>query len=226
MEQEFRAVDVEEIARGPRKRQTAYKLRIADLQDSHSQGIVEFDGKQIIRVNLIANVIDKMFSESEKKYSAITLDDASSQIRVKTFGEDIEKLREIDIGDTLLVIGNVRFFNNELYILPEIVRKLPVEWLLVRKLELGERKNEKARKNNFTNEGEQIIEEKISEEKPQDKDTKQKIIEMLKANEEGINMDSIIMDLHEPADDINSIVASMLENGEIYEPRPGRIRLL
>jgi len=51
-------------------------------------------------------------------------------------------LKEIIQGDTLQIIGNVREWNGELYVIPEIVKKVETQWLLVRKLEI-----QKARKN-------------------------------------------------------------------------------
>jgi len=53
-----------------------------------------------------------------------------------------------------------------------------------------------------------------------------KIIEMLKQNDEGIDRDKIILSLNLPVEEINKAVEEMLENAEIYEPKPGRIRML
>ncbi|MBI5148923.1 hypothetical protein HZA33_04560 [Candidatus Pacearchaeota archaeon] len=202
--------DVTEIARGTKKRQTAFKLKLADLHSSHIEnGIVEIGNKKVSRVNIIANVIDKFISEGERRFASLTIDDASSQIRVKTFGDDLEKFNNVEIGDTILVIGNTRFFNNELYILPEIVRKLPIEWLLVRKLELG---------NKDTSE--------VQIEKIEGINLRQQIYTILKKSEEGVDIDKIIMELKAPVEEINSVVTKMIEEAEVYEPKPGRIRIL
>ena len=48
----------------------------------------------------------------------------------------MKKFEDIIQGDTLTIIGLLRYFNQELYILPEIVRKQDPKYLLVRKLEI------------------------------------------------------------------------------------------
>lgn len=238
-------MDASEILQ-TKKRQTALKLKIADLNrgeviSNEKQNFVEIDGKQVGRVNVIANVIDKFVSEGEKKYSALTIDDASSQIRIKAFGEDIDKMRDIEIGDTIMVIGALRFFNNEIYILPEIIKKIEPEWLMVRKLEidksLGPVQSENRISGQLTNipmaEDQKRIVNSVAFNKPLDVkeekievSAKERIFEMLKQNDEGVDIDKIIMSVNLPVDEINRIVSEMLENAEIYEPKPGRIRIL
>ena len=71
-----------------KKRNTAYKLRIGDILKSKpvmADGkflFLELGEKKISRVNLIANVVDKYVSDGDKKYAALTLDDASGQIKL------------------------------------------------------------------------------------------------------------------------------------------------
>ena len=91
--------------------------------------------KRISRVNLIANVVMKFESEN-KDYKFITLDDGSASIRVKAWGLDIPLVDEINIGDIVLLIGKIRSYNNEIYLTPEIVKKIDINWELARKLEL------------------------------------------------------------------------------------------
>ena len=130
-----------------KKRETAYKLRIGDLlrgnpifQESEDLNkrlkFLELGNKQIIRVNVIANVVDKYESEGDRRFASITLDDGSGQIRVRVFGEDMRKFMDVSQGDTLLIIGVLRFYNDEVYILPELIKKQDPRYLLVRKLEI------------------------------------------------------------------------------------------
>jgi hypothetical protein len=101
-----------------KKRETAYKIRIGDIlkgtpivedvpqetpnpQESLSGAVkekfrfLELEERKIIRVNIVANIVDKYSSEGEKKFSTITIDDASGQIRLKVFGEDVEKFDQL-----------------------------------------------------------------------------------------------------------------------------------
>lgn len=219
--------NINSIIQQPRKRQIAFRFKISDILtgniiSSSNLNILEIDNKKITRVNIIVTVIDKFLSEGEKKYAALTVDDASGQIRIKAFGEDIEKIKMVEIGDTILVIGNIRYFNNELYILPEILKQVDSKWLVARKLELEKTKPEKKQ----TVETEKIsLDEKQQNTKDSDSLRKQ-IIELLRKNEEGMDVDKIIMDFDVPVSEINNIITKMLEDAEIYEPKPGRIRLL
>ena len=214
----------------PRKREIARKIRVGDLlranqvfEQPYSENLnqslnprllcVELGDKKIQRVNIIANVIDKFESEGESKFATITLDDGSGQIRARVFGEDIKKFQDLVQGDTIIIIGVLRSFNQELYILPEIIRKTEPKYLLVRKLEI-----EKAHPKPLTQEQKQEI-----------KAFKDEIIEIIKQAEQnqGIDKDEIINKLKNGNPKIISQeIQKLLEEGIIYEPRPGRVRYL
>jgi len=198
------------------KRHTAYKLRIGDLAKGKSimeEGrlrFVELGDKQIYRVNIIANIIERYASEGEKKYLFFTIDDASGQIHLKIFGDDIERFKDITQGNSVRVIGTINAFNNENYISPEIIKVVDPRHLLVRKLELDMEKSQK----------------------PVDKKEiiaiKDRIIEMVKnaEGEGGIEADKIIMAMDTAPQIINQEITRLLEEGVLYEPRPGKIRFL
>lgn len=196
------------------KRNTAYKLRIGDLFsgkqviDNERISFIELGDKKIVRVNIIANVIEKYQSEGESNFLSFTIDDASGQIRLKSFKEDSDRFKSINQGDTILVIGTLRIYNNELYIAPEIIKIYDPRYLLVRKLELEGEKKE------------------VVVDKSQLQDIKSKVIEMIKQAEEGIDADKLIMEIKSSPDLINQEIQKLLEEGVIYEPRPGRFRYL
>jgi RPA family protein len=212
------------------KRQTAYKLRLNDLLKSNQvfdqsqpenldQTIrprlihIELGNKKIQRVNIIANVVDKYESEGESKFATLTIDDGSGQIRVRVFGDDVFKFQEIFQGDTILIIGVLRSFNQELYILPEIIRKTDPRYLLIRKLEI-----EKSQPKIPT-----------TEQKREIKAYRDEIITVIKKAEEyeGIDKDEIINRLKNGNPNlISQEIQKLLEEGIIYEPRPGRVRYL
>lgn len=199
------------------QRAIAYKLRIGDIlagkqildNDSNRFNFLEMGNKQVLRVNVVANVIEKYEAEGEKKYTSLTIDDASGQIRVKIFGDDTEKFREISQGYTVMIIGMLRYFNDELYILPEIIKQQDPRYLLVRKLELEKQKPKEVDRKEI-------------------KAIKDQIIDMIKKaeNDGGIDTDKIIMNLKAPPERINQEITKLLEDGLAYEPRPGKIRYL
>src|SRR3989344_1436423 len=182
------------------KRNVAHKLRIGKIlngspiiENERLKHIVIHE-KKIIRVNIIANIIDKYIQDGEKKFGSITLDDASGQIKAKVFGEDIEKFSAFNQGDTVLVVGLLRVWNNELYLTPEIIKKKDTRNLLVRKLE-AELEQPKT-----------LDREKIAE-------LKDKIILMLKEGEKngGVDVDRIIMELKEQPQAINQEIKNLRE---------------
>lgn len=209
------------------KRAVAYKYRIGDILkgkpilENERLSFVEVFDKQVIRVNVIANVIDRYENSPElgdvsdpsatpkKAYLSLTLDDASGQIRTKSFAEDVEKFKDIMQGSTVAVIGVLRFYNNEIYIQPEVMKISDPRYLLIRKFESEKSMPKEIKK-------EVILQ------------VKDKILEIIKNSEAdgGIDVEKIVMQLKEPADLINQEIQKFLEEGLAYEPRPGRIRYL
>jgi len=206
------------------KREIAYKLRIGDLlkanqifEDSEAPNkklsLVELGDRKIRRTNIIANVVDKFQSEGERKFASITLDDGSGQIRVRLFGEETAKFNETNQGDTLIIIGMLRSYNEELYILPEIIKKIDPKYLLIRKLEI-----EKS-----------FPKPQTQEQKQEIKALRDEIMEKIKQAEanEGIDKEEIIMVFKDTQPElISQEIQKLLEEGIIYEPKPGRVRYL
>lgn len=251
-----------------KKRLTAYKLCISQIlageqtsENESSAVAISLKNKagqliNVSKVNVTANIIDKYASAGERKYATITLDDATGQIRAKAFGDDASKIDRIEIGDTVLIIGFLRFFNNELYINPIITRVLDPKWLFVRKLELEKQygniehieqnlNNQRFnQKNNYPDETEklEIKEEKIlaSPQEPSNPSSdsapqsaleilKNKIINKIKTNgknAEELDIEQLIMGLDEPIEQINASINELLEENVLYEPKPGNLKLL
>jgi len=197
------------------KRNIAYKLRVGNILsgklifENEKLKAIELGDKSIVRVNLIANIIEKYMQEGEKKFGSITLDDASGQIKIKSFGDEVDKFNDLNQGDTIMVIGLLRHWNNEIYIAPEIIKKKSPEFLLIRKLEV-EAEHPKT-----------IGKEDLSA-------LKDRILAMIKEAEKdnGIDIEKIITELHEHPDVINNEIKKLLEEGVAYEPRPGKLRYL
>ncbi len=223
-----------------KKREIAYKLKIGDIlagtpivedvpqEASPNPGetitaavkekfrFLELKDKKIIRVNIIANIIDKYSSDGEKKFATVTVDDATGQIRLKVFGEDINMFNDLSQGDTILVIGVLRSYNGEVYLLPEIVKKTDPRYLLVRKLEI---------------EGKSVV--KVNSpamaEAEKTLNIRDQIVNIIKSGEDagGIGTDEIISKIKTQSPEIvNSEIIKLIEDGTIYEPRPGKVRYL
>lgn len=222
-----------------RKRETAYKLRIGeilqgspiveDVAQEQSEGesvsgpvtkerfrFLELGDKKIIRVNIIANIVDKYVSEGERRFATITVDDGTGQVRLKLFGEDVAKFDELSHGDTIMIIGVLRSYNREVYVSPEIIKKTDPRYLLVRKLEL-----EQKDKTHLHAQASLNPERKLG--------VREEIIEIIKSGENsgGVDTEEIILKVKsaDPAT-INSEIIKLIEDGLVYEPRPGKVRWL
>ena len=198
------------------KRHIAFKLRIGDIlsgnpiMNGERFQHLELDGKNIVRVNVIGNIVEKFESPGESKYIFTKIDDGSGQISLKAFGDGIEKLKEFTEGKTVLVIGVLRNFNNETYISPEIIKEQDSKYLLVRKLEI-----EKTKSTDPTFAKKQIVA------------VKDRILGAIKNSEQGVEIEQLKMGLRDISSEIiNQETQKFIEEGIIFEPRPGVLKYL
>ena len=119
------------------KRQVAHKVRVSDIldagfaKDEVSAGYVKLNNVNVSRVNVIAALVHK----SEGSFANAVIDDGTGKIPLRAF-ENANIFSKADVGDFVLVIGKVREFNNERYIMPEILRKTDIGWMNLRRIEL------------------------------------------------------------------------------------------
>lgn len=191
-------------------RQTAYKVKILDLlnneyvvqQGEWEPNYILVNGERVSRVNIIANIIDKQDTDM---LSSAVIDDGSGNITVRCFIDNIRLLRDKNVGDLVLIIGRPRKNNDELFIVAEIIKKLDnPNWLKLRQREL---------KTILTSES-------------STQDLRRVILEKIKGlqGEDGIEVSSLIETLTLPKETVEPIIKELLEEGEIYEPKPGVVR--
>lgn len=199
-----------------RKRNIAYKLRIGDVLKGRPMSeegkfmYLELGERRVVRINVLANCVDKFNSDGEKKYLSITVDDASGQLRLKVFGDDVDNFKDVMQGDTLQIIGNIREWNGEVYMTPEVIKKVDPRWLLVRKLEIQNNRRDLPASETGSN------------------DLKNSVMDMIKKAEVdgGVDTEKIKMDVEASPEAIEVEIKKLLEEGLVYEPRPGRLRYL
>ena len=204
------------------KRNTAYKFRIGDIligkpvMNGEKFAFLELGSKKVVRVNILGNIVDKYESEERgdgRKYIFLTLDDGSGQIKLKVFGDDSEKFKSVLQGQTVVVIGVLRYWNNEIYIAPELIKEKDSRYLMLRKLETEKDK----------------VHVTGAVEKQQIMAIKDKILSLVKNSEEngGVELDKLITELRDFSPGmINQEIQKLLEEGIVFEPRPGKIRYL
>ena len=203
------------------KRQVAYKIRISDIlnstfiKDGLSAGYIKLRDTNISRVNVIATVVYK--SGVELNYASALIDDGTGKILLRGF-ENTNIFSKADVGDIVLIVGRIREFSNEKYIIPEILKRIEsIEWMNVRKSEL---------KNLNPIENENIkIENKIIV-KGYASSIHEDIFSLIKSldNGDGVSVDDVIKSSNNIK--AESIINSLLENGDIFEIKPGKLKVL
>ena len=215
-------------------RQTAYKVWIRDILTSpyYKEGgewdppYVIIQDKKISRVNLIATVVEKLFSDDGT--GSLLLDDGSGVIKVRTWEGDVTLFKEVVNGDLALVIGKVRQYNGETHITPEMVRVLQErEWAKVRKLEL-EREFPSSEEKKVV-----IVQSAPSYTQPfiqqpvlsAQHALRQKIL-MFIGKQEEVRYDDIVLSSGVTADETSRTINELLKEGEIYQSRPGFLKII
>jgi len=218
------------------KRQLAYKVRIKDVlngQYMRQSGwepnyILSETNDKISRVNIIGTIVS--ISNNEINNHSFLLDDGSGRIAVRFF-QDQTLSKDIDIGNSIVLIGRIREYDTERYIVPEIIKNIDNRaWIEVRKLEL--KKQDKRKKNTPQEPSKNLIEidEKIIEKEEISNKTElsptEKVYNLIKELDKGDGTD--IEELVEASlnKNIDKIITTLLERGDIFEIRKGKLKVL
>ncbi len=236
------------------KRQVAKKARIRDLVEGRyirvegewePNFIQAADGNTFSRVNIVSVVVSDPVQDSN--LNTFTIDDGTGRLPVRVFGEDSLKT-EVRLGDIILLIGRPREFGQQIYIVPEIIKKIDnTKWIDYRKLELELLEQESGgiaikkgdiQTKDMLEKREPAPEEESAEIKEESvsnaDDTKpaaesnpiEKIIETIRLLDKGDGADTEEVISSSDADNAEKIIDSLLKEGEIFEVRSGRIKLL
>lgn len=207
------------------KRQTAYKIRIRDILNSKyikTEGFdpnyLEVNGKEISRINVIGVIVQKSVIND---YKILTIDDGTGRISARVF-ENNMLLDGVDVGDIVLIIGRPREFSSEKYLLIEIIKNVNPAWAKVRNLELS--KNLKA-DNNFSGGDDNFQNKDSTKEDTVDLSPNNKIFKLIKELDKGngVSIDEISS---EGVEDIDKIINMLLKEGDIFEIKPGKLKVL
>ena len=175
-------------------------------------------GKKIHRVNILAVLIKK---ELQGNITIMHLDDGSGKIPVYIFEEN-STVQKLQPGDILLIIGKLRIYNLEKYISPEIIKKLSPLWLKVRALELPRLAFSESSPPKLIGEVEEETVENSSDKRVPVKKILQLIKELDQGN--GVLVEDLITKSY--VKDTEQWIQTMLENGDIFQNLPGKVKVL
>ncbi|MBI3033976.1 hypothetical protein HYY72_02355 [Candidatus Woesearchaeota archaeon] len=201
-------------------RQIAYRIAISRLLggrlvegSDESPSYVAISDRQISRVNIIGTVITKSAEGQD-----FLVDDGTGTVRLRGFGS---KIMSFDVSDIINVIGRVRFYNQELYISIEIASKADEKLMKLRALEL-EMNALLERESPDITEGEQAIEEEDFSAAIQLRE----LIRELDRSNEGKGADIMEVARKSSLSDAEEQIMSLIQLGEVFEIRPGRLKVL
>jgi len=129
------------------KRLTAIKTEIKSLVEGkyvkgegfESSYVLTPSGLRVSRARIMGAVMTKFVNE-EKTYGFVVLDDETETIRAKIF-KSMKLLEKINQGDLVDVVGKIREYDGELYIMPELIKKIEnPNFLILRRAELLEQR--------------------------------------------------------------------------------------
>lgn len=197
----------------PIKRNTAKKVRILDLvngewvkKEGRAGFILTHSNEDVFRAKVLATVVGK-FVSADGNFASITLDDFTACMRAKVW-KDLKPLQNVEIGDLVNVIGKVREYDGEIYLVPEIVNKLDdPNFELLRKLEILLK----------------IRELKAGKKLPA-QDLRKEVLTLIEQNKNGIKYEELLEKLKAKEEEVESIVNELLGEGICYEPAPGKIK--
>lgn len=205
------------------ERMTAKKVRISDIVSGRwvkNEGlepsyIVTGFGEQVSRARVMATVVAKFLAE-DGNFGSITLDDSTDTIRAKTF-KTVKPLEKVEIGEIVDLVGKVREYNGELYIIPESVFKVKDPNMeLLRRLEI----QKAVRSANLK----PAAAAQQQEETGKVEETRKKVLGVIESSKAGATYNEILKAVDAPEPEIESIIDELLSEGVCYEPMPGRIR--
>ena len=205
-------------------------------------------GRRLSRVRVLGVIVDKFLSPDEK-YASITIDDSTDTVRCKSF-VNVKIFDGLVPGDLVDVFGKLREYNEEVYLMPEIVRKVSANFETMRLLETKQildkqRKNVenllelKSKVSNLEDlkrvavgiddvDGILEAQQFVEEEKSAEGKIQEKILSMISQLDkgEGVEYETLLKDSGLKETEVDLSIQELLESGVCFEPKPGRIKKL
>ena len=122
----------------------AYKMRIIDLvngklkNDDMGGVILSTPFGESKEARILGTIIDS-YRNNENTYGSVTIDDGTATTRLKAWQDKIELLDKFKVGEIVDIIGRVGEFQDEIYIVPDIIIPVTPNYWIYRELELSKR---------------------------------------------------------------------------------------
>jgi RPA family protein len=212
------------------ERQTAYLTTIGALlngsfikSEAHMQPnyVRTAEGKELSRTHIIAVIV----SFDEGTHAEAVLDDGTGKITARSF-DNPTYFSSFNLGDIIRIIGRVRAFNEQIYLIPEIVKKITNrQFIALHKLQLQQNHDEIIENIPVSEISDETTSEisidTIEETPPSPVD---QIIALIKTKDTGDG--ALIEEIAQTVENGERLIHNLLEAGDIFELRPGRVKVL
>jgi len=199
---------------------SAVKLWIKDIVDGNYESaetgyggsVTTPSGVQTSRVRILGTVVDKFVSE-KGSFASATLDDSTETINIKVFKDRLSEIEGLGLGDIVDILGDVNEYQGEVYVLPRAMRKVDINWEMLRRIELNAKTG--AQERGGTGEQAEKLEKLIFK----------KLGEMDKGK--GVKLEAVIKDLKDLDENlVLSAVRNLMMKGDVFEPKKGVLKLV
>lgn len=205
----------------PIQRQTAKPAKIVDLVSGEwvkNEGmepsfVITPLKEKIARARIAGTVVAKYVSE-DGNFASLTVDDSTATMQAKQWKET-KLVSEANVGDLVKLIGKVREYEGDIYIVPEIIVKINPDQESLFRLEVM------AEPKKTVGDGK---EEKPAEPEKSDEDLRKKVISTIEGSKDGIKYSELLEKLGVPEESLEGIINELLGEGICYEPTPGKIK--
>ncbi|MEM2131134.1 MAG: hypothetical protein QXM96_01175 [Candidatus Woesearchaeota archaeon] len=146
-----------------------------------------------------------------KQENYLLIDDGSGNISLRF----INNINNYSLGDCILVIGRVKEYNNNKYIVPDIIKKTDRKWFDFHRIELKKQEENKI-----------LSIETKENEMENEIGPYQKIINTIAALDkgDGVDINDIINSTN--IKNCENLINNLIEEGDVFEISPGKVKLL
>ncbi|MHA1506609.1 MAG: OB-fold nucleic acid binding domain-containing protein [Candidatus Asgardarchaeia archaeon] len=179
------------------------RLKVLETEEGKAKFISPLSGKSVSRVHLSGTIVDVFprNAEESRNFLFLTIYDGTGTLRLKMWGSEREYAKGLNVGDSVDVVGKVKVYQEEVYVSPEVIRKIEDPNLeLMRWAE--------------------ILESKVEEMKGDLNQIMDKVYKIIKVEDRGKGVPfSLIRNrmFFIPLGLLEDAIKRMIDNGDIYE---------
>lgn len=223
-----------------RERMTAIRASVADivngtyLEDDGARVVSPY-GVELRRVVLVGYIVNRQSGQGN--FVSITIDDGTETIKAKAWGTDTSTLDHVSNSMLVILVGKIRQYEGETYIVPEMAKELDDPNFMT--LHLLERYNAMLTQGGLSIPSTTIFEESIVEKPLESESSKEKrkpkgtlakeILQYIKKNPDpqGVSIEDIVDNLKDnhPKEKIQMEVIELMAAEQIQEVKIGRYKL-